>query len=159
MSLRSRSAHLPPVPHPRSLPAFGVQGRTPALKTLFFGVRCLGTALESGDLSPHSKREPTKKECFGDKILNFASSFVLLVLFIDGGQAVFCASGLFGGGNRGFSNPCPPLKRAGRGVRGGVEERGWLRRRASVAVAGVGRGLTGCSFQVLRQKHKKHNQV
>jgi len=72
-------------------------------------VRCLGTALESGDSSPHSKRKSTKKDCFGDKIASFAGGFVLLLFLIDGGQAVLCAFGLFGGGNRGSSNPCLPL--------------------------------------------------
>jgi len=43
-------------------------------------------------------------------MVNFAEDFVLSVLLVDGGQAVLCAFGLFGGGNRGFSNPCPPLK-------------------------------------------------
>jgi len=51
--------------------------------------------------------------------MNFAEGFVLSVLLIDGGQAVLCAFGLFGGGNRGFSNPCPPLNLLVRGEGGG----------------------------------------
>ncbi len=41
------------------------------LKTPFFGVQCLGTALESGDLSPHSKRTSSEKASIGDKIGKF----------------------------------------------------------------------------------------
>jgi len=79
------------------------------LKTLFSGVRRRVAAFQSGALAPHSKRKSTKKDCFGDKMVNFADSFLLLVLLTDGGQAVLCTLGLFGGGNKVFSNPCPPL--------------------------------------------------
>jgi len=88
-------------------------------------VQCLGTALESGDLSPLSKRKSTKKNCFGDKIVNCVDGSVLLVLLIDGGEAVLCAFGLFGGGNRGFSNPCPPLNLLVEGSNGERSERRW----------------------------------
>jgi len=77
--------------------------------------------VESGDSSPHSKRKPTKKDCLGDKIANFADGFVLLIFLIDVGQAVL-AFGLFGGGNRGFSKPYPPLKR-GKGTLSGGKVR------------------------------------
>jgi len=95
----AEDAPFPPLPK-------GFRGGLLPLKTPFFGVRCQGTALESGDSSPHPKRKSTKKDCYGDKVANFADSLLLLVLLIDGGQAVLCALGLFGGGNRGFSNPC-----------------------------------------------------
>ena len=145
-----------PLPSP---PRVRFRGGHLPLKTPFFGVRCLGTALECGDKSPHSKRKPTKKERFGDKILNFAIGFVLLVLLIDGGQAVLCALGLLNGGNRGFSNPCPPLNRVRGGERGERWREGHLQRSGSVAVAEVGRDLTGCSFQLPLRKHKKPQAV
>jgi len=97
-------------------------------------VRCLGTALESGDKSPHSKRKSTKKDCFGDKIANFAGGFVLLVFLIDSGQALLCAFGLLDGGDRGLKNPCPPLNPTGIG--------GWAARKQGSG--GVVRAKSHC---------------
>ena len=82
--------------------------------------------------------------------MNFAEGFVLSVLLIDGGQAVLCAFGLFGGGNRGFSNPCPPLNRRTEVTKGTrkVPCFLWLRlRHCPAGAADAFLPLFGCGFR------------
>ena len=103
----------------------GFRGGQPPLKTPFLGVRRYSAALESGNLSPHSKRKPSEKVMFDDKISKFCQLSRFANYLLGAIRATFRSFCLWRREDRGLPDPCPPLNPLGEGRNGERSEPKW----------------------------------